>query len=164
MTSLEYLSSAESGGHGSTTSQNPRQNLGFHTLPVSKRSAPITKKSNVCLGKSRPNSEQNHLCLIQLMWLWRPVLFFCFGQILHLLKKFKNSMDSHQHLQGQIQFVHRRNIGVTPLPVWKRYFPQRNRDFPAWRWKAPRRGKHRKIHVITTVQCIVGKGLEGSEE
>ena len=62
MASLEYLFfSAQSGGHGSTT-QNLRQSLGFHTFPVSKSSAPLTKTIQD-LGKSRPKlrKKQKHL-------------------------------------------------------------------------------------------------------
>ena len=61
MASLEYLSSAQFGGHGSTT-QNLRQSLGVHTFPVSKSSAPLTKTIQD-LGKSRPKlrKKQKHL-------------------------------------------------------------------------------------------------------
>lgn len=118
MASLEYLSSWQSGGHGSTTSQNLRQSLGFHTFPVSKSSAPITKQSNLRQESAQLRKRKQHLCLIQLLWLWRPLTlktFFCLfllwsdSSVREVLK-----IDGFTSTSPRTDpLVHRRSIGFT---------------------------------------------------
>ena len=118
---------AQSGGHGSTT-QNLRQSLGFHTFPVSKSSAPLTKQSNLRQESAQLRKNKNicawfNLCGFEDVFIF--LVFFWFGQILQL-KKLKN------------RWIHINISKDRPSCSSKKYWSLHH--CPAWRWKAPRHG------------------------